>query len=126
MANQRVTCSDIEYLNFEPAGGQTCGAYMQQHIDQFGGYLLDPNANSNCQFCAINETNQFLQTFNIRYSNVWRDYGILFAFVGFNTAAALFLYWLARVPKGNKVKETAKEGGDDSLSPVKSSKTEKQ
>lgn len=35
--------------------------------------------------------------------------GILFAFIAFNTAAAIFLYWLARVPKQKKEKKDKEE-----------------
>jgi ABC-type multidrug transport system permease subunit len=41
------------------------------------------------------------------YSDHWRNIGVLFAYVGFNIVAAVFLYWLCRVPKhwSRKVKQ---------------------
>jgi ABC-type multidrug transport system permease subunit len=70
-----------------------------------GGYLANPDATTDCQFCPVSTTDSFLAQLSIFYSDRWRDIGILFAFVGFNILAAVFLYWLARVPKKTTVKE---------------------
>ena len=43
------------------------------------------------------------------HSNMWRNFGILWAYIIFNIFAALGVYWLARVPKGKKVEKTKKE-----------------
>ncbi|PSK43144.1 Brefeldin A resistance protein [Elsinoe australis] len=110
-----VTCADNEFLRFPPPSGQTCGDYMRQYIDggngipPAGGSLLDPANTSECQFCPIQSTNTFLQGVSINAGDTWRDFGIMFAYIIFNIAAAVFLYWLIRVPKGNQnaVKETA-------------------
>jgi ABC-type multidrug transport system permease subunit len=53
-------------------------------------------------------TNAFLANLTIDYSHRWRDFGIGFAYIAFNICAAVFLYWLARVPKAKKTK-TKKE-----------------
>ncbi|KAK4057054.1 Multidrug resistance protein [Microbotryomycetes sp. JL221] len=125
LANTPLVCSDIELLNLQPPGGQSCEAYMQPHISQFGGYLANPDATSDCQFCPIDNTNGFLSQFSMEYSNRWRDFGIIWAYIIFNIAAGTFIYWLARVPKGNKVAETAKRddepvdtASDDAVTPV--------
>lgn len=102
LANTRVTCSDIELVTFQPGTGQTCGAYMQEYISAAGGYLADPNATADCQFCAIESTNDFLALVSTSYSNRWRDYGILWAFIIANVFGALALYWLGRMPKKQK------------------------
>jgi hypothetical protein len=68
-----------------------------------GGYLKDKNATQGCQFCPARETNDYLRTLNSYYSNRWRNFAIMWGFITFNICAALFLYWLARVPKKQKV-----------------------
>lgn len=50
-------------------------------------------------------TNTFLSQFKMSYSNRWRDFGILFAYIIFNVCMAIFLYWLIRVPKRKKEKK---------------------
>lgn len=51
VGNTNVICSDIELLHFEPSSG-TCGDYMAQYKDLYGGYLVDEAATSGCEFCA--------------------------------------------------------------------------
>jgi ATP-binding cassette subfamily G (WHITE) protein 2 (PDR) len=102
LANTLVKCADVEFLKFNPHGGQTCGQYMSTYISQYGGYLKDMNATTSCEFCLVYDTNTFLLSLSSSYSNRWRNFGILFTFVAVNVIAAVFLYWLARVPKGKK------------------------
>lgn len=110
LANNKIECASIEYLHFQPRSGQTCGEYMAKWINTGGGYLQDPSATSNCSFCSASETNTYLIRLNSDYSTRWRNFGIMFAFIIFNIFGAIFLYWLARVPKKPKVeKETIKE-----------------
>jgi ATP-binding cassette, subfamily G (WHITE), member 2, PDR len=110
LANNKIQCADIEYLNFQPRSGQTCGEYMAKYINSAGGYLQNPGATSNCSFCSASETNVFLLRLSSQYSTRWRNFGILWAYICFNICAAVFLYWLARVPKKPRVeKETIKE-----------------
>jgi ABC-type multidrug transport system permease subunit len=102
VANTAVTCADNELLLFQPLNGDTCLQYMQPFIDLNGGYLENENATSDCSFCTVATTNAFLAQINSSYGNRWRNFGIMWAFVIFNVAAALTLYWLVRVPKGAK------------------------
>jgi ABC-type multidrug transport system permease subunit len=61
--------------------------------------LLNPEASTDCKICSISSTDQFFAALNMYYSDHWRNVGIMVAYVGFNVAAAVFLYWLFRVPK---------------------------
>jgi ATP-binding cassette, subfamily G (WHITE), member 2, PDR len=103
LANTQVICSIIELRNLEPTNGQTCQAYMAPYIDQRGGYFTNPNSTEKCEFCSVKYTNVFLKSLNSEYSHRWRNFAIMWGFIGFNIFAALFLYWLARVPKKQKV-----------------------
>ncbi|RDW60660.1 AtrD-2 [Coleophoma cylindrospora] len=105
LANTVVQCSSIEFLNFNPPANQTCGTYMAEYISLAGGYLADPTATTACQYCTVYDTNTFLLGVSSSYSDRWRNLGIIFAFIGFNASAAIFFYWLARVPKKNKEKK---------------------
>ncbi|KAH8650531.1 ABC transporter CDR4 [Tricladium varicosporioides] len=101
-ANAPVRCSPIELLHFDPLPGTTCGAYMKSYINYAGGYLTNPNAMSACSFCPLDNTNSFLSKLGIHYADRWKNFWILWIFVFFNIFAAIFLYWLVRVPKKNK------------------------
>ncbi|KAL8949372.1 MAG: hypothetical protein Q9222_004508 [Ikaeria aurantiellina] len=110
LANSKVTCADIEYLTFNPRNGETCGQYMQDFSNLNGGYVLDENATSDCRFCTVSDTNVYLRQLSSEYSTRWRNFGIMWAFIIFNIAAALLLYWLARVPRKQKVQESPPPG----------------
>lgn len=69
VANTDVVCSDIEFLTFNPPSGQSCGDYMSTFITNYGGYLVDENAATACEFCSMSKTNTFLAQFDIYYSN---------------------------------------------------------
>lgn len=75
---------------------------MEDYISMAGGYLQNPQATDRCEYCRLSSTDQFLNQINASWENRWRDFGLLWVFVAFNIVAAIFLYWLCRVPKNNK------------------------
>ncbi|KAI5778459.1 ABC-2 type transporter-domain-containing protein [Geopyxis carbonaria] len=105
VAGTNVTCSDIETLHFSPPSGQTCGEYLAPYLKLGGGAVYNPNATADCDYCAMSTTDQFLAAVNISYDDRWRNFGLIIVYIAFNIAGAMFLYWLARVPKrwGKKV-----------------------
>ncbi|KIX10697.1 uncharacterized protein Z518_01781 [Rhinocladiella mackenziei CBS 650.93] len=102
IANVDVTCANNEYTILSPPEGQTCGQYMDDYISRVGGYLLDSDAMSHCQYCKIKDTNVFLAAVSSEYADRWRNFGILWVYIGFNIVASLALYWLVRMPKGKR------------------------
>lgn len=106
LANTRVVCSQIELSHFNPPSGATCSQYMSPYINALGGYLTNPNATAQCEFCSARDTNVYLAQLSSHYANRWRNFGIMWAFVIFNVVGALFFYWLARVPRKQKVQES--------------------
>ncbi|KAL6246776.1 Multidrug resistance protein [Rhinocladiella similis] len=104
VAHTQVTCAKNEYVHFSPPSGQTCGEYMQDYIDVAGGYLQDTRATGNCSFCAVRDTDAFLSSVASNPHHMWRNFGIMWAFIVFNIFGAVALYWLVRVPKKKKNK----------------------
>ena len=103
LSGTTVECSSVEYVTFDPAPGySTCLDYMSGYINAAGGYLLEPNATSNCQYCTISNTDTFLASINTYFSQAWRNFGLIWVYIIFNIAGAILIYWLARVPKGKK------------------------
>ncbi|KIW60537.1 hypothetical protein PV05_00747 [Exophiala xenobiotica] len=101
VAHAPVHCADNEFLHFSAPSGSTCAEYLRPYIQAAGGYLVDPDA-TQCQFCSLDNTDTFLSMVSISFAHRWRDFGILFVYIIFNVFAAVFIYWLARVPKGKK------------------------
>jgi ATP-binding cassette subfamily G (WHITE) protein 2 (PDR) len=111
LAKSTVECATNEFIHFDPPQGENCGTYIEGYKNMFGGYMQDPNATSDCQFCAIQSTDTFLASLSSSYDDVWRNFGILWVYVIFNIFAALALYWLIRMPKTKKEKVDKKEVG---------------
>ncbi|KAM0244289.1 hypothetical protein ACHAP5_006405 [Fusarium lateritium] len=99
VANTDVTCATNELVPLEPPNGSTCTEFMGDYIQAVGGYFVNPDATENCQFCTIEKTNTYLAGVNIDYADRWRNFGVLWLYIAFNIVAALFIYWLARMPK---------------------------
>ncbi|KAH0492908.1 hypothetical protein TgHK011_007836 [Trichoderma gracile] len=99
VANTKVTCADNEFVRMQPPANETCGEYLKTFIDLTHGNLTNPDSTDECVYCSISETNTYLATVGSHYSERWRNFGLIWVYIGFNIAAALFVYWLARVPK---------------------------
>ncbi|VUC33001.1 unnamed protein product [Clonostachys rosea] len=107
LANAPVTCASNEIVTFMPPNGTTCSEYLSDFLATTSGKLLGDSGASTteCQYCAISSTNDFLASITVSFANRWRDFGLIFAYIFFNVGAALFFYWLARVPKPKKIKK---------------------
>jgi ATP-binding cassette subfamily G (WHITE) protein 2 (PDR) len=92
-----IVCSPQELIQFTPPTGQTCGDYMVPYLGMAGGYLVDPENMSGCEYCSASTTDDLLKQFGLSYGTRWRDFGLLWAYVIFNIVVAVGLYWLVRV-----------------------------
>ncbi|CAK3828461.1 ABC transporter [Lecanosticta acicola] len=79
-----VQCTDGELNRFTAPPGQTCGDYMFSFFAAGGPGYLANNQTSDCAYCAYRVGDQFYEPLGISFSNRWRDFGILVAFVGSN------------------------------------------
>lgn len=75
LANNQVQCAQNELIHMNPPQGQTCGEYMASYIAATGGYMQNPNDTSNCNFCAVKDTNTFLRSITSDYKDAWRNFG---------------------------------------------------
>ncbi|KAJ5381155.1 uncharacterized protein N7496_003583 [Penicillium cataractarum] len=96
-------CEKVEYLTFNPPFNQTCGEYLTPYIDMVhSGYVENPDATSDCSFCSVSKTDTFLAAIGSNFDDAWRNFGLMWVYIAFNIAGAVFIYWLARVPKGKR------------------------
>ncbi|KAJ5692401.1 CDR ABC transporter [Penicillium macrosclerotiorum] len=98
---RHVECSSAELATFDPPSGQTCGQYLSKYVELAGGQLLNWNATSDCQYCSVTVGDQYLAQSEIYYSQRWRNFGIVWAFIVFNIFIATTLYYLFRVKRWN-------------------------
>ncbi|KAG2044053.1 pleiotropic drug resistance ABC transporter [Suillus americanus] len=98
IGSQAIICSSTELVSVNPPKGLTCGKYMDPFIEFAGGYLTNPGAAEGCQYCPYKTTDQFMYSrFNIKYSDHWRNLGIIFGFVAFNTIAIFWFTYFMRI-----------------------------
>ncbi|KAI9830727.1 MAG: hypothetical protein M1819_005391 [Sarea resinae] len=105
LANTSVKCSKIELRHLEPPAGMTCGEYMTNYTKLFGGAIYNPSATTDCHFCSLATTNEFLASINMYYHQRWRNFGFMWIYIVANVVGAVGFYWLMRVPKGRQGKE---------------------
>ncbi|KAL2206031.1 hypothetical protein CC79DRAFT_1334347 [Sarocladium strictum] len=99
---KEVVCAERELAIFDPPSGQTCGEYLRPFLQQSPGTLQDPSATSNCEYCSISVADQYLSGPRIFWSERWRNYGIVWAYIAFNIFVAITTYYLFRVKKWNR------------------------
>lgn len=108
-----VTCSQEELSIFNPPAGQTCGQYLMSYLSTAPGYLVQStvDATSGCAYCQVSSADQFLAGSGIYYSQRWRNFGIGWAYIVFNIAAATLLYYTFRVAHFSPAKIGERVGG---------------
>jgi ABC-type multidrug transport system permease subunit len=74
---------------------------MEAYLTQAPGTLNNPGATSDCSYCSLSVADQYLGSVGIEWSQRWRNYGLIWAYIAFNIAAATFLYYFFRVRKSS-------------------------
>ena len=93
----RVDCASHETARFDAPPGSTCAAYAADFLRAAPGYLLNPDATADCQYCRYSSGNDYLDTLNIKPSDKWRNFGIFLAFCISNWSLVYFLIWSVRI-----------------------------
>jgi ABC-type multidrug transport system permease subunit len=99
VANTDIVCAANEIITVRPFDNETCLEYMRPYMQQYGGRVLNEDATSDCQFCPMDNTNDFLAGVHANYEDRWTNFGLIWVYCIFNVLAALLLYWYVRVPK---------------------------
>ncbi|KAL0937284.1 ABC transporter [Colletotrichum truncatum] len=99
----KVVCAAKEIVQIPLPSNMTCSEFLGPFVQGAGGYLVDTTTAGLCGYCRLATTDDFLAHFEIKYDDRWRNFGLLWVYIGFNVLAACGLYWLARVPKSQGV-----------------------
>lgn len=99
--NSDVECRPHEYGYFDPPSGQTCGQYLQTFMTYATGYVNNPDATSDCQYCGYKKGYEYLHNLNIKRHIIgWQGILITLLFV-ISSYAFVFLLLKLR-SKGTK------------------------
>ncbi|KAI1388310.1 ABC-2 type transporter [Hypoxylon trugodes] len=91
--DQPVQCKESEMARFSAPPDQTCESYAEAYIGQAGGYV-QTGADGLCEFCQYATGDQFGNQFSVYYNHIWRNFGIICAFIAFNYAVVYFCTYL--------------------------------
>lgn len=106
---RRVDCSSTETSIFSPPAGQTCQQYLAPYLQTAPGTLQNPNDTRDCRYCSLSTADQLLAPSGVVWSERWRNFGIVWAYVIFNIFVAVLTYYLFRVKKWNKGSDKAQK-----------------
>ena len=110
-----IVCSADETNIFNPPSGETCGTYMAPFLAQAPGQLQNPDANESCRYCPLTVADQYFAGSDIYWSQRWRNFGIMWAYIIFNVYIAVLTYYLFRVRKWGHRALGGKDGQIDVL-----------
>ncbi|KAI8381939.1 ATP-dependent permease PDR12 [Nakaseomyces glabratus] len=95
--DKKVVCNKNEFAIMDPPAGQTCGEYLRTYIGNNSGYLVNPQATSNCNYCPYSVQDEVVARFNVKWSYRWRNFGFMWVYICFNIFAMLSCYYIMRV-----------------------------
>ncbi|KAG0196193.1 hypothetical protein BGX28_010451 [Mortierella sp. GBA30] len=81
----QVQCRDTEFSIFQPPSGQTCMQYIGPFLQRSTGYINNPDATSNCQYCQYSKGQDFYRNLNMDFNHRWRNVGIACIYLVSNT-----------------------------------------
>ncbi|KAF7679880.1 abc drug exporter [Alternaria burnsii] len=90
---QEIRCETNELAIFPPPPGQDCQTYAGQFAQQAGGYV-EAQPDGTCGFCQYATGDAFAASFNVFPKSIWRDFGIMWAYIFFNFAVVFVCTWL--------------------------------
>ncbi|VVT57142.1 uncharacterized protein SAPINGB_P005555 [Magnusiomyces paraingens] len=106
VAGNTVICSTKEIVHLQPpSANMTCGDFLNAYAQMSGGAVYNPDSYSDCEFCSMAKTDDFLELLGTPLSHAWRNFGIIMSYTVINCIGAIFFYWLGRVPKHHKKKK---------------------
>ncbi|ORZ20017.1 ABC-2 type transporter-domain-containing protein [Lobosporangium transversale] len=96
----RVECKNDEYSVFNTPSGQACSQYAAAFMKTATGYINNPDATSNCQYCQYSKGEDFYHGLNMDYGHRWRNLGIMCIYLVFNIIMVIigvrFVRWNRR------------------------------
>ncbi|KAG0056067.1 hypothetical protein BGZ83_006504 [Gryganskiella cystojenkinii] len=84
-----VQCKTTEFNIFQPPAGQTCQSYAAAFLARAPGYLNNPSATSNCQYCQYSTGQDFYRNLNMDFGHRWRNVGIALIYLCSNVTLIL-------------------------------------
>jgi ATP-binding cassette subfamily G (WHITE) protein 2 (SNQ2) len=95
--NTPVQCAAQEAAYFNPPAGSSCSDYASDFVTRAGGYLINPDATTDCGYCQYSSGVDYMKTLNIVPDDKWKYFGIFLAFCISNWTLVYFFIWTVRI-----------------------------
>ncbi|GAA6062867.1 hypothetical protein JCM10212_000789 [Sporobolomyces blumeae] len=79
-----VVCKESEFSIFSPPAGRTCGDWVAAYIEIAGGYVNNPDATSNCQYCTYASGEDFMRPLGLSWDKRGSSIGYFVCYIVFN------------------------------------------
>ena len=96
---RQIHCAANEIARFPLPPDTTCSSYLGAYAQQAGGQILNPTSTTECEYCPLTSSDQFLASVAISWDDRWRNYALGYVYIFFNIGAAVVLYWGFRVKR---------------------------
>lgn len=100
-SNVQVDCLERELAVFNPPPNETCESYAGSFVDQAPGYMINPSATFNCQYCSLSDSSTFLNSINVYQGSgwPWGYFGIFVIYIFTNLGLIYGLYYVTKIAK---------------------------
>ncbi|KAF2135661.1 uncharacterized protein K452DRAFT_322935 [Aplosporella prunicola CBS 121167] len=95
----QINCGASETSVFQPPNGTTCQEYAGDFLRTATGYLLNPDAASNCQYCRYKDGQSYYIQYGYDFARRYRNVGIFIGFIAFNYTVVIVMTYLTKVKK---------------------------
>ncbi|WFD27171.1 hypothetical protein MNAN1_002167 [Malassezia nana] len=118
IGGSQVECAPDELQEIIPPEGLSCADYLRGFTSERGsrersiGYFTEL-PNQHCGFCRFRFGDDYLTSVEMEASGKYRDLGLICAYIAFNTALVFGLFWLFRVYKFGKGRQSKKNAPMD-------------
>ncbi|KAL1636602.1 hypothetical protein SLS56_001187 [Neofusicoccum ribis] len=93
----QISCSASETSLFQPPNGTTCAQYAGDFLRTATGYILNPDATFDCQYCRYKNGQSYYIQYGYDFAHRHRNVGIFIGFIAFNYTAVIVLTYLTKV-----------------------------
>ncbi|GAA5882789.1 hypothetical protein JCM16303_002456 [Sporobolomyces ruberrimus] len=97
--NLAIVCKEREFSIFSPPAGQSCAQWAAPYISAIGGYINNPDATADCQYCTYSTGDDFYRPLGLDFAHRGRSIGFFICYCVFNCVVTVIASRLLRYAK---------------------------
>ncbi|KAJ5163911.1 uncharacterized protein N7500_005741 [Penicillium coprophilum] len=100
-----IRCVSSEVTVFHAPANDTCLSYAGSFLKSATGYLVNPDATGDCDYCRYSLGQEYYQQFGYDNDRKYRDIGIFIGFIAFNFTAVILGTYVTKIYKWKRKSE---------------------